>query len=252
MPTLKEKLADGTSRIVMPICTIPSPIVVQTLAAAGCASVIVDLEHGAIDYGTAKAMIAATAGTDCAPLVRIAENTDAQVKRAMDLGAEGIMFPLIRDAEEAAWAVSSLRYPPHGHRSFGPFIAAQHFATTMPGYPAVIAERAICCLLAETVEAIDNIEEICAVPGVDLVVPAPFDLSTALGDPGNFEAPAFVEAMATLEAAITKVGLPMGSIALNQAAADALFARGHRVIASADVLWLRAAAAEAVSWCQTP
>ena len=96
----------------MPICTIPSPIVVQTLAAAGCASVIVDLEHGAIDYGTAQAMIAATAGTDCAPLVRIAENTDAQVKRAMDLGAEGIMFPLIRDAEEAAWAVSSLRYPP--------------------------------------------------------------------------------------------------------------------------------------------
>ena len=64
MPTLKEKLADGTSRIVMPICTIPSPIVVQTLAAAGCASVIVDLEHGAIDYGTAQAMIAATAGTE--------------------------------------------------------------------------------------------------------------------------------------------------------------------------------------------
>ena len=106
----KEKLTDPTKRLTAHVCTIPSATVTQAMAAAGSDAVIIDLEHGAIDYATAHAMIAATAGTSCAPLVRVTENDAAQVKRVLDLGAEGIVFPLIRSAEDAVRAVASLRY----------------------------------------------------------------------------------------------------------------------------------------------
>jgi 4-hydroxy-2-oxoheptanedioate aldolase len=160
MPSLKSKLADPARRLSSVVCTIPSATVPQAIAAAGVDSVIIDLEHGAVDYGSAHAMIAATAGTECAPIVRIAENTDAQVKRALDLGAEGICFPLIRDAVDAEWAVGSLRYPPYGTRGFEPFIAQSRWATDMPGYARTVAPQLVSMLLIETVEAVNNIDAI--------------------------------------------------------------------------------------------
>lgn len=85
-------------------------------------SIIVDLEHGAVDFGSVFAMIASTPGTDCAPLVRIAENDEAQVKRALNLGAEGIVFPLIRNAGDAERAVPACAIR-QAARGFGPFLA---------------------------------------------------------------------------------------------------------------------------------
>ena len=98
MASCKRKLAEGDARLTAHICTITSATVKPAMVAAGADAVIMDLdlEHRAVDYGSANAMIAATARSDCAPLVRIAENEDWQVKRAPDLGAEGICFPLIR------------------------------------------------------------------------------------------------------------------------------------------------------------
>ncbi len=249
MATFKEKLA-GTGRLTCHICTIPSAVVTQAIAAAGADCVTIDWEHGAIDHATAQAMIAATAGTDCSPWVRIAEKTEAQVKRALDLGAEGIMFPLIRDAAEAEWAVRSLRYPPEGTRSFGPFIAHSRYRQDMMTYARSFGARAICCILAETVEAVENIEAICAVPGIDLLVPAPFDLSTSLGIPGQFDDPRFKAAVAKIEAAGKAAGLPLGGVALTEAQARGHFDRGYRIVAGFDVLWLKARAAEAQQWCE--
>ena len=93
--TLKSRLRETRDLLTMQLCTIPSAVVTQALAAAGSDCVVVDLEHGAIDHACAHAMIAATAGTSCAPLVRVTANEPTHVKRALDLGAEGIMFPLI-------------------------------------------------------------------------------------------------------------------------------------------------------------
>lgn len=246
--TLKARLRDTADRLTMQLCTIPSAVVTQALAAAGSDAVIVDLEHGAIDYATAHAMIAATAGTACAPLVRVAQNDTALVKRALDLGAEGIVFPLIRSAADARAAVASLRYPPQGDRGFGPFIAQSRWGTTLARYRETVEPGLVCCLLIETAEAVEAIEAICAVPGVDLIVPALFDLSTALGVSGQFEHPDLVAATARIERAAGAAGLPLSGVALSHPQAQALLARGYRVIVGFDVLWLRAQANEMRAW----
>jgi len=194
MPSLKSKLQNTNICLTAVVCTIPSATVTQAIAASGVDAVIVDLEHGAVDYGSAHAMIAATAGTKCAPLVRVAENEEAQVKRALDLGAEGIVFPLIRTADDAAKAVANLRYPPRGTRGFGPFLAQSRWQTSLTSYWADIEDHLVCCLLIETVEAVTNIDEILAVEGVDFVVLATFDLSTTLGISGQFTHPDFLAA----------------------------------------------------------
>lgn len=246
--TLKGRLRDTRDRLAMQLCTIPSAVVTQALAAAGSDCVVVDLEHGAVDHGSAHAMIAATAGTLCAPMVRVTANDPSMVKRALDLGAEGIMFPLIESAQDARDAVASLRYPPNGTRGFGPFIAQSRWGAQMPTYRTAVEEHLVCCLLIETRGAVECIEEICAVPGIDIIVPAQFDLSTAIGVSGQFDHPDFVAAVARVERAALAAGVPLGGVAFSRAQAEALFARGYRIIAGFDVLWLRAQAGEMRSW----
>ena len=246
--SFKDKLADPDVRLTAHVCTIPSAVVTQALASAGSDAVIIDLEHGAIDYATAHAMIAATAGTGCAPLVRVTENDAAQVKRVLDLGAEGVVFPLIRTAEDARNAVASLRYPPHGVRGFGPFLAHSRWQTSLMDYREAVDGRLICCLLVETKDAIENIDAICEVPGIDAIIPAQFDLSTDLGISGQFDHPDFLAALARVEAAANAAGIPLGNVGLAKAQADALFAKGYRIIAGFDILWLKAKAAETQSW----
>ena len=247
----KRKLQETDARLTAHICTIPSATVTQAMAAAGADAVIIDLEHGAVDYASAHAMIAATAGTPCSPLVRVAQNAPTDVKRVLDLGAEGIVFPMIRTAEDAERAVASLRYPPHGNRGFGPFIAHSRAQVPFLDYLPTVADNLACCLLAETREAVENIEKICAVPGVDVIIPAQFDLSVDLGVPGQFDAPEFVAAVERIEAAAKAAGIPLGNAALDQAQAEALFARGYRVIAGFDILWLKSAAAQNQAWTRS-
>jgi len=246
--TFKTKLGDESLRLTAHVCTIPSATVTQAMAAAGSDAVIIDMEHGAIDYATAHAMIAATAGTACAPLVRVAENDAAQVKRALDIGAEGIVFPLIRTAQDAVRAVASLRYPPNGTRGFGPFLAHSRWGTSLLEYREAVDEQIVCCLLVETRDAIENIEDICAVPGIDVIIPAQFDLSTDLGISGQFNHPDFQAAIAKVEKAAKAAKIPLGNVGLAKPQADALFAKGYRVIAGFDILWLKAIAAETQSW----
>ena len=122
MPGMKQRLQNGEN-LAGYVATIPSAVSVQAMAAAGADWLVIDQEHGAIGPESLQAMIAATAGTWCAPLVRVPRRDEAWVKPALDLGAEGIVFPMIRTAEEAAECVSLVRYPPHGRRGWGPFIA---------------------------------------------------------------------------------------------------------------------------------
>ncbi len=116
------------------------------------------------------------------------------------------------------------------------------------GYCAGIDGTRCCCLLVETRDAIENIEEICAVPGIDLIVPALFDLSTDYGVSGQFDHPDVVAALARVEDAARAAAIPLGNAALSKEQADALFERGYRVIAGFDALWLRGRAAEMQSW----
>ncbi len=247
----KRKLQETTSRMTAHVVTIPSATVTQAVSAAGADAVIIDLEHGVADYAATQAMIAATQGTACAPLVRVGAIDETEVKRVLDLGAEGIAFPMIRTAEDAARAVASLRYPPDGTRGFGPFVAHSHFGVPLMDYMKMANGNLACCLLAETCDAVENIGAICAVPGVDLILPAQFDLSVDLGIPGQFDHPLFLETIGRIEAAAHAANIPLANVALDQAHAERLFERGYRVIMGVDLLWLTSKTSEMQGWTLT-
>lgn len=238
MPGFRQRLQEpGLLRGVFAV--IPSPVVTQALSAAGADFVVIDREHGPIGPESVQAMIAATAGTACAALVRVPRIDEAEAKAALDAGADGVVFPMIRDAADAERCVAAVRYPPAGRRGFGPFVASARHQVALGDYLESIGREAVCGLLLETAEAVANVEEIMRVPGIDFVIAAPFDLSTDLGVHGQFEAPAFVEAIATIEGAALRAGVPLGGVALTPEQTAALVARGHRVLIQAfDVLLL--------------
>jgi 4-hydroxy-2-oxoheptanedioate aldolase len=222
------------------INVIPSAVATQAIAAAGADLVMVDREHGPIGRETMHAMIASTAGTDCAAFVRVPAIEESEVKAALDAGAEGIVYPLVRSALDAERCVSYVTYPPGGVRGWGPFVAHSRFKTSLRDYAPGVGAQVTCCLLIETVEAVENIDEILRVPGVDLVVLAQFDLSAALGVPGRFDAPDFVEAVSVIERAVNDRGMPVGGAALTPEQTASLITKGYRVLFHGfDVLMLK-------------
>ena len=248
---LKAKLRDPARRLNVHVCVIPSATVTQAIAATGSDCVIIDREHGPIGFETLHAMIAATQGTDCAPMVRVPEIGETHVKRALDAGAEGICFPLIRTAADAERCVASMRYAPAGTRGWGPFVAHSRWGVPLFDYVEGPGHDTVCMLLIETAEAVENIEAICAVPGVDCIVLAPFDLSTALGISGQIDHPEMKAASSKIEAAAHAAAMPMGGVALSRAGTEALIARGYRIVGGFDILWLKAAIVESISWIRT-
>jgi len=236
----KEKLGDPNYKLSSMLCVIPSATVTQALAATGIDSLIIDQEHAATNPETLHAMIAATQGTDCAPLVRVIDHNPANVKLALDLGAEGIVFPLVRTPEDAAHCVSTMRYPPKGIRGWGAFVAHSRWGVSVPEYLPKLGDKTVCILLIETPEAVENIDAILATDGVDMAVIAGFDLSTTLGVSGQFQDPKFLEAVETIEIAAKRAQMPLGGgFASSKPEIDAFFARGYRSVSGMDLLQLK-------------
>lgn len=249
---LKEKLTDPTYKLSSQLCIIPSATVTQALASTGIDCLIIDQEHAATNPETLHAMIAATQGTDCAPLVRVIDQNPANVKLALDLGAEGIVFPLVRTSDDAAHCVATMRYPPDGVRGWGAFVAHSRWNTSVPDYLPNFGDKTVCVLLIETPEAVENIDAIFATEGVDMAIVALFDLSTTLGVSGQFQHPKVLEAIETIERAASKANIPLGGpFATTKSEVDALFARGYRVVAGVDLLQLKAMVEKLVDYVRS-
>ncbi len=245
---LKERLA-GDEVLRGFINVIPSAVVTEAMAAAGADLLMIDREHGPIGRATLHAMVAATAGTGCAPVVRVGGIDEREVKFALDAGAEGIVFPLLRTAADAQRCVSLLRYPPDGERGWGPFVAHSRWGVPLSDYAGTFGGSAVCCLLIETAEAVANIDAILDVPGVDCAVVAQFDLSTALGVHGQFDAPEFLDAIRTIEHAASTRSVALGAAALSPEQSRALIDDGYRVLFHGfDVLMLKALVADTRNW----
>lgn len=228
---------------------IPSPVVTQAIASAGADVVVIDQEHAPVGPESLHAMIASTAGTKCLPFVRVTKRDEAMVKLALDFGAAGIVFPLVNSAEEAADCVAMTKYPPHGRRGFGPFIAHSRWAIPFEEYFSKIGNTARCNILIETRAAIQNIEAICAVPGISVLTLASLDLSVDLGCPGRFDDPEFTQAVARFEKATDLAGVPKSTVALTKEQARAAAARGYSgVMLGFDILMLKSAAMTAIGW----
>jgi 4-hydroxy-2-oxoheptanedioate aldolase len=227
---LKERLAAEGDVLNGVLSAIPSAVAAQAIAAAGADFLLVDREHGPIGRESLHAMIAATAGTACAPLVRVPAIDEAEVKLALDSGAEGVSFPMVRSAADVERCVALLHYPPRGSRGWGPFVAHSHHGTSPAEYSSVVGPHISCWAQIETLEAVQDIEAIARVPGLDVLVLAPFDLSMALGVEGRFDEPGFVEAVEAVERAARAAGVPLCGVALDARRAAELTARGYRAL----------------------
>ena len=250
----RAKLASRPRGVSMQFVVTPSPVVTQAVASAGADAIIVDCEHGPIDFHDAMGMIAAMKGSESTPLVRVSSICQASVKRSLDLGAEGIVFPLARSAADVQDAVASLRYPPKGVRGFGPFVASScHDFDMLHAVAHYESNPPICYVLIETAEAVDDIAAIAAVEGVDVLQVAQFDLSTALGISGQFNHPLFLEAERHIEAAVlgARGASPaLGAVALDRGRAHELHARGYRVIVGFDLWYLKQAIRDTKRWVE--
>jgi 4-hydroxy-2-oxoheptanedioate aldolase len=213
------------------IATIPSIQTVQIMARSGLDWIIIDLEHGPIDLGSAHAMITATAGTPCVPLARIAANEPWLAKAPMDIGALGLNFPMICSRADAEKAVRSVRYPPRGERLWGPSHAPFRWGVSMPEYMASADDNMICMVTIEHVEAVNRIDEIMAVPGIDVAVIGPGDLATSINKHGRVDDPEVVALMERAEAGILKSGVPIGGVARTPDQANRMIDRGYLALA---------------------
>jgi 4-hydroxy-2-oxoheptanedioate aldolase len=155
-----------------------SPISTERIARVGYDYVALDAQHGLMGYsGWLNGLMAIDASGAAAGIVRVPANNAANIGQALDAGAAGVIVPLVNNAAEAEQAVRAIRYPPHGSRSYGPMRSALRIGPKPADSDAVV----LCLVMIETPEGLDNVEEICAVPGVDGVYIGPSDLCLAVG-----------------------------------------------------------------------
>jgi 4-hydroxy-2-oxoheptanedioate aldolase len=213
---------------------IPSSITAELAATAGYDYVCVDLQHGMSDEATMVSMFHATQAAGAVPLARLAWNEPWLIMRALDVGAAGVILPLIDNAAEARKAVESCRYPPVGRRSYGPIRAELVMGSTAP---EAIGGDALCIAMIETGEGLENLEEIAATPGLDGLYIGPSDLSIALGlPPGRLtgelggDRKALADAIERIRQACEANGLIAGIHCGSGAASEQYAEQGFRLI----------------------
>lgn len=191
----------------------------STAEAMGCIGfdwLVVDMEHVPIDYKDAYHILQAISGTKAVPVVRLAWNDPVLVKRALDIGAQALMFPFVQNAEEARKAVAATRYPAPGEPFPGTRgYAAMHRAsryTTAADYGKRANDGIFRMIQLETPAAIERLEEIAAVDGVDAIFMGPGDLSSALGVIGNVAHPSVQAALKDAAGRCRKLGKPIGTV----------------------------------------
>jgi 4-hydroxy-2-oxoheptanedioate aldolase len=194
-----------------------SPITAEMAGLIGFDWVLLDHEHGPGSDSTILAQLQAVAATPAAGLVRIAANDPARFKRVLDAGAHGVMVPYVGTAAEAQAGVTAMRFPPRGVRGVAKLTRATAFGAEFDDYFAHAHERLVMLPQIETAEAVNNIADIAAIDGVDVLFVGPMDLSTNLGFPGNYEHPLCVDAFKRVSAAARNAGKAAGILLLNPA-----------------------------------
>ena len=190
--------------------SIPSSYSAEVMAHQGFDWLCVDMQHGVIDYRDAVVMFTAISTTDTIPFVRVPWNDPAIIMKVLDAGAYGVVVPLINTRADAEAAVAACRYPPDGIRSNG---ANRGILYGGADYVANANAQIACIPMIETRQAIDNLDDILSVPGVDAVYIGPSDLSFALGLPPRMdnEDPLHVETVDKILDACKRHGVAAGS-----------------------------------------
>lgn len=207
-----------------------SPLIAEAVGWCGFDWAIVDGEHSPVDVMDVAQLLQALAATPTAPIVRVAWNDPVLVKRVLDAGAPTLLFPFIQSAEEAARAVAATRYPPQGIRGMAGLTRASRFGA-VPDHFRTANSRIGVVAQIETPAALERLEEIAAVEGVDALFIGPTDLSGAMGHAGNGQHP---QVQAALQEALRRcqaAGKPLGTLAPTPEAALAFRDAGFGFVA---------------------
>lgn len=189
--------------------TIGHPSIAEIMADAGFDWLCIDLEHTVTDYFEAQQLIMAIQGKGLKAFVRVGENNARIIKRVLDAGADGIIVPFVNSAKEATKAVSSIKYPPVGTRGVG-LSRAQGYGFDFDNYRDVQSKNIKLIVQIEHIDAINALDSILQVEGVDGTFIGPYDLSGSLGKPGDWNDPNVINALNTYEQIAKKYNKLMG------------------------------------------
>lgn len=223
---------------------IPSSVSAEVMAHAPFDSVTVDMQHGMVELQAAVSMLQAISTTDKTPLARVNWNDPMPIMKVLDAGAYGVVCPMINTREEAEKFVGACRYAPEGYRSFGP---PRGLLYGGPDYADKANETILTFAMIETQQAIDNLDEILSVPGLDAIYVGPSDLAISLGykPAGDPTEPAVLDAIASIQAAASKHGVISGIHCADGAMVARMVKQGYQFCTISNDVRLMAAAAAA-------
>jgi len=225
--SFRHRLKEGRP-LMGALLQIPLPEVAEIYATAGYDWLFVDLEHSPMDARQALDILVAV-DTRVPCVVRVPWNDEAHIKKALDIGATGIIVPLVNNAEDARLAVGRCKYPPQGVRSVG-ITRAQRFDLDFDDYMRRANDEVAVIVQIEHVEAARNIDAILDVPGIDGVFVGPFDLSGSMDKPGKINDPEVQQAIRDIIRACEKRDIARCIYAHTPAHAKTYLEQGYRVI----------------------
>lgn len=205
---LKEKLKNNQLTIGSWI-SIGHTGIVEVMASAGFEWLVIDFEHTSMNYETIQNLIITIQSKNIKALVRVSKNEEVVIKKVLDMGADGIIVPMIKDEMDAIRAVEFAKYPPIGKRGVGLF-RAQGYGLKFEEYKKWVNEDLVIIAQIEHYEAVENIEEIIKTEGIDGVIIGPYDLSSSLGFPGEYNKVEVKEAIAKVLECCKRYNIPSG------------------------------------------
>ena len=188
-----------------------SPIIAELMASAEFDFLCVDAEHSAVDLSQVQQLFQAikAGNPDCAPVIRLPGVDYAYTKRYLDAGAQGVIAPLVMNRSDAEQLIEATKYPPTGNRGLG-FCRANQYGKNVRSYFKQANEDIFVAVQIEHINAVEAIDEILDVSGIDAVFIGPFDLSASMGLAGEFDNPRYLEASSTVLEACKNKGIAPG------------------------------------------
>jgi 2-dehydro-3-deoxyglucarate aldolase len=205
---LKDKLKEGKVLFGTGI-TIAHPDVAEVMGQVGYDWVMFDMEHTPFEVADIQVLLQAMKPSASVPVVRVAWNDMVLIKRALDIGAYGIVVPWVNSKEDAERAVQAVKYPPQGLRGYGP----RRASLGDPEYAKTANDEIFLAIQIETKKAVDSVEKILSVPGIDAVFIGPYDLSMSLGVFTQWDSPVFIKSVAKILASAQKHNVVPGMLA---------------------------------------
>ena len=223
--------------------TLPSPELAEMISSCGYDWLFMDGEHGNLSTLDWQRMLQAVAGRSAA-IIRVATNSEREIKKVLDIGADGIIAPQVNTADEARHVVACCKYPPQGIRGVG-LARAQGYGRNFAAYMESANDNIAVIVQAEHIDAVNNIDEIVEVDGIDAVFIGPYDLSASMGLMGQVDHPEIVEAIDRVGRACQQRDITLGYFGTTAESVQDYVSKGyHLICAGTDAGFVTAGAEE--------